>query len=126
MGSRPYLPEAPRPREAQIAWLDQDCVSLPLEIRYFRPGDRFWATGAPGPRKLQDFLVDSKVPRWLRPYIPLVISQEQIIWVPGLRLAEPVKLTGETRNFLEMEVSPGNADTGRIWQMLMACRQGAK
>lgn len=122
---RAYLPEAPRPQEAHLAWLDRDRVHFPLEIRYFQPGDRFWPTGAPGPRKLQDFLVDSKIPRWLRPYVPLVLSQGRIIWVAGVRVAEPVKLTGGSRNLLEIEVSPGNADTRRLWQMLQACRQGA-
>ncbi|MBI4796024.1 MAG: tRNA lysidine(34) synthetase TilS [Deltaproteobacteria bacterium] len=123
--SQAYLPEAPRPQETHLVWLDRDRVEFPIEIRYFQPGDRFWATGAPGARKLQDFLVDNKIPRWLRAYIPLVLSEGRIIWVPGLRLAEPVKLTGKSRNFLEMEISPGNADTRRLWEMLRACRQGA-
>jgi tRNA(Ile)-lysidine synthase len=98
--------------------LDRDRVHLPLEIRYLQPGDRFWPTGAPGAKKLQDFLVDRKIPRWLRPYLPLVLSQGQIIWIPGLRLAEAAKLTTESQNLLELEVSPGNADTRRIWEML--------
>jgi tRNA(Ile)-lysidine synthase len=105
--------------------LDRDCVNFPLEIRYFQPGDRFWPTGAPGARKLQDFLVDQKIPRWLRPHVPLVISQGQIIWVPGLRLAEPVKLTPGTRTLLEMQISPDNPHTRRIWEMLRICGQGA-
>ncbi|OGR05148.1 MAG: tRNA lysidine(34) synthetase TilS [Desulfobacca sp. RBG_16_58_9] len=121
--SRPYLPETPWPQEAHLAWLDRDRVHFPLEIRYFQPGDRFWPTGAAAPRKLQDFLVDCKIPRWLRPYIPLVISQGQIIWVPGLRLAEPLKLTGASRNLLAIELSPGSFETRRLWEMLQACRQ---
>lgn len=120
--SHPYSPEAPRPQETQIAWFDQDCVNFPLEIRWFQSGDRFWPTGAPGYRKLQDFLVDSKIPRWLRPYLPLVVSRGQIIWIPGLRLAETAKLTGETRNLLELEVSPGNTDTRRVWEMLRSIK----
>lgn len=124
LASRPYLPEDPRPQEAQIAWLDRDCVHFPLEIRYFQPGDRFRPTGAPAPRKLQDFLVDRKIPRWLRPYVPLVLSRGQIIWVAGLRLAEAVKLTGGSRNLLEMEISPATVDTRRIWEVLRACRRG--
>ncbi|MDD5641662.1 MAG: tRNA lysidine(34) synthetase TilS [Syntrophales bacterium] len=123
LDSRPFLPGTPWPQEAQIAWLDQDCLNFPVTIRYFQPGDRFWASGAPGAKKLQDFLVDSKIPRWLRPFIPLVESDGQIIWVAGLRVAEGAKLTGRTRNLLEMEFSPGNADTRRVWKMLKACRR---
>lgn len=124
LAERPHLPESPLPREAQIAWLDRDCLDFPLEIRCFQVGDRFWASGAPGAGKLQDFLVDQKIPRWLRPYIPLMLSREQIIWVSGLRVAEPVKLTEESRNLLEIELSPATADTRRLWEMLRACRRG--
>jgi tRNA(Ile)-lysidine synthase len=123
LASRTYLPETPLPQEPQMAWLDQDQVQFPLEIRHFRPGDRFWGTGAPGPGKLQDFLVDGKIPRWLRPYLPLVVCGSRIVWVPGLRVAEEVKLTATSRNVLEMELSPGNPDTRRIWEMFLACRQ---
>jgi tRNA(Ile)-lysidine synthase len=121
--SRPFSPDAFLPQEPQIAWLDQDQVQFPLEIRHFRPGDRFWGSGAPGPRKLQDFLVDRKIPRWLRPHLPLVVSGERIVWVAGLRVAEPVKLTAGSRKVLELEISPGNAETRRIWEMFLACRQ---
>lgn len=123
LDSRPYLSEAPRPRAAAIAWMDPDRVQFPLEIRGPRPGDRFRPTGAAGSRKLQDFLVDRKIPRWLRSYLPLALSRGEIIWVAGLRVAEPVKLTAASRNVLEMEITPGNADTRRIWEMMEACEK---
>jgi len=125
LDSRPYLSEAPRPREAAIAWMDLDRVQFPLEVRYLRPGDRFRPGGAAGSRKLQDFLVDRKIPRWLRPYIPLVLSRGEIIWVAGLRAAEPVKLTTGSRNLLELELSPAGAENRRIWEMLQTCGQMA-
>ena len=59
----------------EVAWLDPARVSLPLTARSWRPGDRFWPQGAPGPKKLQDFLVDAKIPRWLRPHLPLVAAR---------------------------------------------------
>jgi tRNA(Ile)-lysidine synthase len=126
LASRPYPPQAPLPQEPHIAWLDQDLVGFPLEIRYLQPGDRFWGTGAPGPKKLQDFLVDRKIPRWLRPYLPLVLSRDRIVWVVGLRVAEEVKLTTRSRNLLEIELSPGNPETRRIWEMFLACRGASK
>ena len=114
------------PASPALVWLDQDQVSFPLSLRPVLPGDRFWPAGAPGARKMQDFLVDAKIPRWLRPHLPLVISGEVIIWVPGLRLAEPVKLTPATSRVLEIEVSPTTATTARVWEMLLAwTRQSA-
>jgi len=123
LDSGPCISKASRPREAQIAWMDLDRVHFPLEVRYFQPGDRFRPAGAAGSRKLQDFLVDRKIPRWLRPYIPLVLSRGEIIWVAGLSLAEEVKLTAGSRNLLELEISSAGVGTGRIWEMLQACRK---
>lgn len=112
---------AGNPRSApDIAQLDADRVALPLLVRYFRPGDRFWPLGAPGTRKLQDFLVDRKIPRWLRPHLPLVESRGRIVWVPGFRVAEPVKLTAATRKVLTVQVRPGNPYTVGIWEILTA------
>ena len=114
-------PLSPRPGPAaHTVWLDAARVTFPLEMRYFRPGDRFWPLGAPGPKKLQDFLVNSKIPRWLRPHIPLVASAGEIIWVPGRRLAEPVKLTPATKTALELKISPHTPYTNRIWKTLLA------
>ena len=47
----------------------------PLTIRFPRPGDRFQPLGAGGSQKLQDFFVNRKVPRAVRPYVPLVLSR---------------------------------------------------
>ncbi|MDP3182721.1 MAG: tRNA lysidine(34) synthetase TilS [Desulfobaccales bacterium] len=116
--SRPHDPQKLRPDAPHFAWLDQDRLTFPLEVRYFRPGDRFWPLGSPGPKKLQDFLVDSKIPRWLRPYLPLITSAGRIVWVVGLRVAEPVKLTPSSRTVLEINATPNHATTRRLWEIL--------
>jgi tRNA(Ile)-lysidine synthase len=110
------------PLEPHVAVLDQERLTFPLEVRYFRAGERFWPLGAPGPKKLQDFLVDARIPRWLRPHIPLVASRGQIVWVAGLRPAEPVKVTEASRTILTLELRPTNPSTQRIWQIILACR----
>jgi tRNA(Ile)-lysidine synthase len=106
--------------------LDYDRVSFPLSLRPLLPGDRFWPQGARGARKMQDFLVDAKIPRWLRPHLPLVVSAENIIWVPGLRLAEPVKVSPETATVLELAIAPVTAAAARVWEMLLAWRRQDK
>ncbi|MHB8069719.1 MAG: tRNA lysidine(34) synthetase TilS [Desulfobaccales bacterium] len=121
LASRPYSPELPLPQEPHLAWLDQGHLSFPLQVRYSQPGDRFWPLGAAGTKKLQDFLVDAKIPRWLRPHLPLVVSRGQIIWVAGLRPAEPVKVTPASRNLLTMELRPAAPETRRVWELLLAC-----
>jgi tRNA(Ile)-lysidine synthase len=102
----------------EVAWLNPDKISLPLVARAWRPGDRFWPQGARGSKKLQDFLVDAKIPRWLRSHIPLVAGGGEIIWVAGLRLAEPVKILPSCQEVLELSLTPANAGTARIWEIL--------
>jgi tRNA(Ile)-lysidine synthase len=109
-----------RPASPALAWLDYDRVSFPLILRPLLPGDRFWPEGAAGTKKMQDFLVDAKIPRWLRPRLPLVVSGESIIWVPGLRLAEAVKVTPEASKVLELAISPTDERTARVWDLLLA------
>jgi len=117
LARRPCRPGDPWP-PPEAAWLDPDRVASPLTARFWQAGDRFWPQGAPGPKKLQDFLVDAKIPRWLRPHLPLVESAAEIIWVAGLRVAEPVKLLPSSREIWEITVAPTNPDTARIWAIL--------
>jgi tRNA(Ile)-lysidine synthase len=106
----------------ETAWLNPDQVPLPLTARGWQPGDRFWPQGAPGPKKLQDFLVNAKIPRWLRPHLPLVAAADKIVWVAGLRVAEPVKLLPGSRERLEITLIPAKAHTARIWEILRRVR----
>ncbi len=113
--------DAPWP-PPEVAWLDPDRLTLPLMARFRQPGDRFWPQGAPGPKKLQDFLVDAKIPHWLRPHLPLVAAAGEIVWVAGLRVADPMKLLPASRERLEITVTPTNPDTARIWEILRRVR----
>jgi tRNA(Ile)-lysidine synthase len=69
-------------------------IRLPLFVRNRRPGDRFRPLGAPGRRKLQDVLVDRKVPRSERDRVPLVVdADDRIVWVAGLAVAHDCRVT---------------------------------
>ena len=80
-------------------------VTLPLGIRGRRPGDRFRPLGAPGVRKLQDFLVDRKVARGDRERLPLVVdAQDRIVWVPGQSVAEDFRVLDPSRGVILLRV----------------------
>lgn len=68
------------------ATFDLDRLPGPLSIRYRRPGDRIWPVGMAGSKKLQDIMVDAKVPVRARGRVPLLVSGDQVLWVIGLRL----------------------------------------
>ena len=65
-----------------------------LRVRSRRPGDRFQPLGMAGKKKLQDFMVDSRIDRSWRDRIPLVVGDRGIAWVVGWRLAEWARPTG--------------------------------
>jgi tRNA(Ile)-lysidine synthase len=80
-----------RSREVAVA---ADPVSLPLAIRSRRPGDRFRPLGMRHAKKLQDFLVDRKIPREIRDSVPLVVDgEDRIVWVVGESVAEDFRVT---------------------------------
>jgi tRNA(Ile)-lysidine synthase len=87
-------------------FMDYQHLRFPLRLRTFRPGDRFQPLGMSGTKKLQDFFTDEKVPRSRRPFIPLLLSGDKIIWLAGLRLAESVKVTPQTRRLFKLQAIP--------------------
>ena len=91
--------------EPRRVFVDVDAAAFPLSIRFPQPGDRFHPLGATGSQKLQDFFINNKVPKAMRPHVPLVLAGAQILWVVGYRVAEPFKVRPETRQVLELAYS---------------------
>lgn len=71
------------PADGVMAVVPKHKVAGGLAVRNRRAGDRLRAT-AVGRRKLQDLLVDRKVPREERDRLPIVVdAQDRIVWVAG-------------------------------------------
>ena len=85
------------------ACLDFDEAGSDLVVRGRKAGDRFQPLGMGEPKKLQDFMVDAKIPRSWRDRVPLVCSSEGILWVVGWRIAERVRVTDSTKQVLRLE-----------------------
>ncbi|MEI7771477.1 MAG: tRNA lysidine(34) synthetase TilS, partial [Chloroflexales bacterium] len=66
-----------------------------LALRRRRPGDRFRPAGGRGGRRLQDFFVDRRVPQALRDAWPILVADEAILWVAGLRADARAGAPGE-------------------------------
>ena len=88
----------------QVGHLDADLVRLPLSVGRRKPGDRMHALGLPQPKRLQDILVDAHVPRHLRDTLPLVSDAEEIVWIPGVTIANGKRVTPATRHQLHLEI----------------------
>jgi tRNA(Ile)-lysidine synthetase-like protein len=78
---------------------------LHLTVGFRRPGLRMRPAGGRGSRKLQDILVDARVPREDRDSWPLVFAGDQLAWVPGIAVdADLVGVAGEPS--LHVGISP--------------------
>lgn len=82
--------------------------ALNLEYRTRKPGD--YIKLASGTKKLQDFFVDSKIPRDLRDKIHVAAVGNEILWIPGADSIDTVKEIGVT-NKKEAASSP-------FWEIL--------
>lgn len=82
---RAELGAAQAPRDRWEVFLIPSAA--PLRVRGRRPGDTLRPHGGRGARRLQDALLDARIPRALRDRWPLVVSGEIVAWGPGLRPA---------------------------------------
>ena len=74
-----------------------------LTVRPRRRGDRFQPLGLGQPKKLNEFMIDAKIPQAWRQRVPIVCSPEHIIWVVGWRIDERAKVTKDTKKVLQLE-----------------------
>ncbi len=72
-----------RPEDSHRVLFDADALPTPLTVRAPVPGDRVRVLGG-HTRKLQDILVDARVPRERRAAIPVLVVGTEVLWVGGL------------------------------------------
>ncbi len=97
----------PLPSTDSEAALDFDRTGENLFVRSRRPGDRFRPLGLKGTKKVQDFLVDSRVPRHRRDRVPLLLTREgEVAWLIGHRIDDRFKIRPDTRRVLRLKVMP--------------------
>jgi tRNA(Ile)-lysidine synthase len=88
----------------QVGHLDADLVRQPLTVATRRPGDRMRPLGLPALKRVQDILVDARIPRHLRDSLPIVSDAEEIVWIPGVTVADRKRVTTATRRQLHLEM----------------------
>jgi tRNA(Ile)-lysidine synthase len=80
-----------------------DIAELPvLMARWVRQGDRIEPLGLCGTRKIQDVFVDFKVPTARRGSWPLVVSDNRVVWIPGLVRSRVALLTSASKKILHL------------------------
>ena len=94
-----------RPPDDFTAYFDPIALGLDLIIRKRARGDRFQPLGMHSFKRLQNYFIDSKVPREWRDRVPLLVGERGIAWVVGYRIADWAKV---------QEKKPGNTEVLRV------------
>ncbi|MPY91282.1 MAG: tRNA lysidine(34) synthetase TilS [Luteitalea sp.] len=103
-GGPEWVAQVSNPMEAV---LDAKALGRRLVLRSRLPGDRLRPLGFSGTRKLQDLLVDRKVPRAVRDRVPLVAAADgTIAWVVGHAVAEPFRVSPESTAVVFLKATP--------------------
>lgn len=82
------------------AFAEFSSKTFSLTVRNRRDGDRFQPYGMRGTKKIKNFLIDTKVPRYERDRIPLLVCGDEILWIVGYTTSEPFKIQPGTRQYL--------------------------
>jgi tRNA(Ile)-lysidine synthase len=109
----PRFPAAPwHPPNRFEAYFD--AVKAPvLSVRCVRAGDRIEPLGLCGSRKIHDIFVDHKVTVANRGSWPLVVSDNKVVWIPGLVRSAVALVTAASRKVLHLraDLPPGGQRT---------------
>jgi tRNA(Ile)-lysidine synthase len=64
-----------------------------FKVRNRRRGDRFRPLGMSHDKKLKEFLIDRKIAVEVRDSLPLLLWNDQIVWVGGVEISDAFKVT---------------------------------
>jgi tRNA(Ile)-lysidine synthase len=91
-----------------VAQLDFDKLTFPLEIRQPETGDFFYPFGMKGKKKLSDYFTDEKFSAIQKLQTWLLVSAGQIAWVIGHRPDDRFKITSDTKTIFRIRLTEGN------------------
>lgn len=86
------------------AYFDLEKVSFPWLVRRFKPGDRIIPFGMTGSKKVKDLFIDMKIPLKMRREAPVILSNEKIIWVCGVKVAATPRISADTGTVVRVDI----------------------
>jgi tRNA(Ile)-lysidine synthase len=89
------------------ACFDMDTLPGALTLRPRISTDHFQPQGMPALVRLKDWMINAKVPRAIRDRLPLIVSGDQIVWVPGFRVGQPYLVRDDTQRIVKLVFKKG-------------------
>ena len=88
-------------------WLDYDKIKKNPCIRTRRTGDYMIINAQGNTKKLNRCMIDAKIPADQREKIPLVVCEDEVLWMVGSRMNEWYKINPQTRKVLVLNYQGG-------------------
>lgn len=82
--------------------IDADRLPTNAVWRFRKEGDVFSPLGLGGTKKLKEYFIDKKVPQRMRDVIPVLASDNKILAVADIEIAEEIKITENTRSYYKV------------------------
>ncbi len=77
---------------------DFDKLLFPVKIRNFMNGDRFIPLGMHNEKKVKNFFIDEKIPALLRHNVPIILSNNKIVWIGFIIMSDIIKISNSTKS----------------------------
>ncbi len=85
-----------------IEYIDLDRLGRQIILRPWKESDRITPLGITHSKKISDVFIDQKVPLYKKKYIPILVSDDTIVWVCGLKLSEKYRIGPSTKRALKL------------------------
>jgi len=85
-----------------IAQVDAAKLNWPLSLRLWRQGDRMQPLGMQGEKLISDILIDDRVPLSLKSRVWVLCSDNEVVWLVGMRISERYKVSKDTQSVLKL------------------------
>ena len=77
-----------------------------LRVRNWHAGDRYWPAHTRQPKKVKELLQARHSPREPKPYWPVIVSGDEIVWMPGFPAPERFRIRETDPDALLLEEVP--------------------
>ena len=88
-----------------VAQLDLNKIKFPLKIRNWKKGDSFKPLGMKKNKKVSDFLIDKKVPNYIKIFQCVILSDNNIVWLIDHQIHDEYKVTNKTKKVFNISVN---------------------
>ncbi|HTM47064.1 MAG TPA: tRNA lysidine(34) synthetase TilS [Bryobacteraceae bacterium] len=92
--------------DGAVPGLDRDRLSDGLELRNWRPGDRYRPLGRARPEKVKFLFQEARIPLWDRRNWPVLSSNNHIVWARRFGPALEYAATPSSRSIVQVREEP--------------------